>query len=91
MTNKRPDENQDIRPSRRQRSRPMPYLLAGMLFVFGMLALLLSMLTLYAPESVHPLEVDPNPLFGLTVIAASGVFAVLASFLIYFYARKGGL
>ena len=91
MTDKRPDKNQEIRPSRRQRSRPMPYLLAGMLFVFGILALLLATATLYAPESVHPLEIDPNPLFGLTAIAASGVFAVFASFMIYLYARKGGI
>ena len=69
----------------------MPYFIAGILFVSGTLALLLSILTLYAPESVNPLEIDPNPLFGLTAIGASGVFAVLASFLIYFYARKGGL
>lgn len=87
-----PDESRERmpRPSNR-RTRSVPRLLAAAIFVLGSLIIGVAVLSMYEPETVDPVGVDPNPLFGLTMLTAAGVSLVLFSILLYLYARRSGV
>lgn len=77
--------------SRRQRSPSVVRRLAAVIVVAGFLALGFVLLNLYVPALSGGVGIDPDPLFGLTNIAAAGIAAILFGGLLYLYANRANV